>query len=367
MSEPKKTPLHDLHIEWGGKMTDFAGYALPLSYAGGGFIAEHLHTRQGASLFDVSHMGQVFVRGADAAAALSRLTPSDVSAVGEGNAKYALLTNAQGGVLDDFIVGNDGERGWFVVFNASRKQEDLAHLRAHLPSSCEIEELSDWGLFALQGPAAEAATVEVIPAVAELLFMQTLWFEFEGAMCRVARSGYTGEDGFEFSAPANKAEALARRLTSAENVHPAGLGARDSLRLEAGLCLYGNDLDETTTPVEAGLIWTIPKARRSGGDYQGAEVIARQIAEGPPRRLVGLRPVGRKIPRAGAPLENAEGGNIGVITSGVHSPSLGVAVAMGYVRADCVDGKIAARVRNDIIECEVAKPPFVQHQYRRKT
>ena len=367
MSEPKKTPLHELHAEWGGKMTDFAGYDLPLSYAGGGFIAEHMHTRQGASLFDVSHMGQVFVRGGEAAAALSRLTPSDVAAVKEGNAKYALLTNAQGGVIDDFIVGNDGEKGWYIVFNASRKHEDLAHLRANLPSSCEIEELSDWGLFALQGPAAEAATVEVIPAVSGLSFMQTLWFDFEGAACRVARSGYTGEDGFEFSAPSNKAAALARRLSAPESVRPAGLGARDSLRLEAGLCLYGNELDETTTPVEAGLVWTISKSRREGGDYQGSEVIARQIAEGPPRRLVGLRPVGRKIPRAGAPLQNADGDNIGAITSGVHSPSLGAAVAMGYVLVDSVEGKIAARVRDDIIECEAVKPPFVQHQYRRKT
>ena len=367
MSDSATTPLNKLHVEWGGKMVDFAGYQLALSYSGGGFIAEHLHTRQNASLFDVSHMGQALISGDDVAAALSRLTPCDAGTILPGGAKYALLTNEKGGVLDDFIIANDGERGFFIVFNASRKQEDIAHLQKHLPSSCTLTEMPDWALIALQGPKAEEAAIALVPQIAQLGFMQSAWFEFDGAACRVSRSGYTGEDGFEFSLPAAQGEEFSRQIMAHEAVKPAGLGARDSLRLEAGLCLYGNELTEETTPVEAGLVWTIPKDRRGGGDYMGADVIAKQISEGATRRLVGLRPTGRKVVRGGAALQNAEGEAIGEVTSGLHAPSLQAAIAMGYVRTDCAKAgtTILAQVRNEWIECEAVKPPFVSHQYKK--
>lgn len=366
MSDYMKTPLDELHAEWGGKMTGFAGYSLPLSYAGGGFIAEHLHTRENASLFDVSHMGQVLVSGEGAAAALSLLTPCDIGALPENGAKYAVLTNEKGGILDDFIAANDGGRGFFIVFNASRKYEDLAHVRKNLPDSCKVEELLGWGLIALQGPRAEEAAAAVVPEIAGINFMQSMWFDFNGAMCRAARGGYTGEDGFEFSLPPEVAAAFARRLAAHPATKPAGLGARDSLRLEAGLCLYGNELTEDTTPVEAGLVWTIPKARRAGGDYAGSETIAHQIRDGAPRRLVGLLPRGKKVVRAGAPLQNAAGEQIGAATSGVHSPSMQTPVAMGYIRADCAAAAtVAAEVRGVRVECETVRMPFVKHHYKK--
>ncbi|MGI9298505.1 MAG: glycine cleavage system aminomethyltransferase GcvT [Gammaproteobacteria bacterium] len=362
------TPLDDLHNEWGGKMTGFAGYRLPLSYAGGGFIAEHLHTRQGASLFDVSHMGQARILGDGAARELFRLTPADIAKIPEGMAKYALLTNAGGGVLDDFIVANDGARGLFAVFNASRKEEDFAHLRANLPSSVQMEELAGWGLIALQGPRAEAAAAAVVPAVADLGFMNAMWFDFAGVECRAARCGYTGEDGFEFSLPAEVAADFARKLAAHPDVKPAGLGARDSLRLEAGLCLYGNELNENITPVQAGLTWAIPKHRREGGDYPGAQKIAAEIRDKPEMRLVGLISEGRKVARAGAELlESADGRIVGKVSSGVFSPSLQKAIALGFVRADYAapGTEVFARVRGEHIAYRTAKPPFVPHQYKK--
>ena len=367
MTESIKTLLDAFHTQWGGKMTDFVGYHLPLSYAGGGFIAEHTHTRAHASLFDVSHMGQVLITGDDATAALSRLTPAGLDSIAVGNAKYALLTNDNGGIIDDFIIGNDGDRGWFIVFNASRKQCDIAHVLSHLPSSCKLTELTDWALVALQGPRAEEATKAIIADVARLSFMQTMWFDFEGAACRVARSGYTGEDGFEFSLPPPVAESFIRQLTAHEAVKPAGLGARDSLRLEAGLCLYGHELTAETTPIEAGLLWTIPKSRRAQGEYLGADVIIRQIEQGASRRLVGLKFTGRKVPRAGAPLKNSTGDVIGVVTSGLHAPSLQAAIAMGYAHIDYAKAgsQIIAEVRKDEVLGEVVKLPFVEHHYKK--
>lgn len=368
----KSTPLNAFHKERGGKMTGFAGYRLPLSYEGGGFIAEHLHTRNAASLFDVSHMGQARVFGDDAAAALSCLTPADVGAIPEGGAKYALLTNENGGVLDDFIVGNDGARGFFVVVNASRKEHDFAHIRAHLPSSVQMEELAGWALVALQGPAAEKAAAAVSPevaAIAKLSFMQTMWFDFAGAECRAARCGYTGEDGFEFSLPAAVASDFVRKLAAHPEVKPAGLGARDSLRLEAGLCLYGNELNESITPVQAGLTWAIPKHRRDGGDYPGAQVVAREIRDKPRTRLVGLVSEGRKVARAGAEIYDApENGNkIGEVSSGVFSPSLQKPVALGFVDAAFAapDSQVFAQVRKERIVCRTARPPFVPHRYKK--
>ena len=363
MSEIASTPLNNLHAEWGGKMTDFAGYRLPLSFAGGGFIAEHLHTRQNASLFDVSHMGQAII-AADAAAALSRLGPADVARIPVGGSKYTVLTLPNGGVMDDLIIGNDGERGFFLVFNAANKTRVLTHLRQHLPPSA-LQELDGRALVALQGPHAAAAVAAVAPDVLSLSFMHTTWFDFGGADCRVMRGGYTGEDGFEFSLPAAAAEDFARRLTADDQVKPAGLGARDSLRLEAGLCLHGHELDDNTSPIEAGLLWAIPPHRRSGGDYPGAEIIARQIAEGAPRRLVGLLPGGKKIARHGACLQNAAGKTIGQVTSGLHSPSLQTAIALGYVLADAASQAITAEVRGEWTPCTTVKLPFIAHNYHR--
>ena len=363
------TPLDELHSEWGGKMTGFAGYRLPLSYTGGGFIAEHLHTRLAASLFDVSHMGQARLTGENAAETLSRLTPADIGEIPEGGAKYALLTDKNGGVLDDFIVANDGERGLFIVVNASRKMHDLTHIRAHLTpgAGVELEELTGWGLVALQGPLAESAAAAVVPEVAKLSFMQAMWFDFGGAECRAARCGYTGEDGFEFSLPAAVAADFVRRLAAHSDVRPAGLGARDSLRLEAGLCLYGNELNDSITPVQAGLTWAIPKHRRAGGDYPGAEVIAREIREKPRTRLVGLVAEGKKVARAGAELCDKNENVIGNISSGVFSPSLQKPVALGFVTAEFAapDSEVFARVRGENIAYRTAKPPFVPHQYKK--
>lgn len=368
------TPLDELHDEWGGKMTGFAGYRLPLSYAGGGFIAEHLHTRECASLFDVSHMGQARISGEDAAAALSRLIPADIAAAPAGLAKYTMLTNDNGGVLDDCIVCNDGARGIFIVVNASRKKEDFAHLRANLPQSAKMEELTGWGLIAVQGPRAEAAAVSVVPEVAGLDFMRAVWFDFCGEKCRAARCGYTGEDGFEFSLPAVVAADFARKLAAHPDVKPAGLGARDSLRLEAGLCLYGNELDENITPVQAGLTWAIPKHRREDGGYPGAQKIAAEIRDKPEMRLVGLISEGRKVARSGAPIfaaipaktESADE-EIGKVSSGVFSPSLQKAIALGFVRAQYAapDTEVFAQVRGEYIAYRTAKPPFVPHQYKK--
>ena len=365
------TPLDALHSEWGGKMTGFAGYRLPLSYAGGGFIAEHLHTRAKASLFDVSHMGQARIVGDFAAAAISQLTPADIGAIPENTAKYAVLTNENGGALDDFIIANDGNRGLFVVVNASRKVEDFAHLRANLPDSVQMQELSGWGLIALQGPCAEAAAAAIVPEVANLSFMRAMWFRFAGQECRAARCGYTGEDGFEFSLPPDVAESFARKLAAHPDVKPAGLGARDSLRLEAGLCLYGNELNEEITPVQAGLTWAIPKHRRTctSGEYPGAESIAAEIRDKPSMRLVGLVAEGKKVARAGAKLfaDNSATREIGEISSGVFSPTLQKPIALGFVAAEFAapDSEVFAQVRGDLISYRTAKPPFVPHQYKK--
>lgn len=369
--ELKKTPIFDLHVRWGGKMTGFAGYELPLSYAGGGFIGEHAHTRESASLFDVSHMGQSRISGAGAAEALSQLCPADVSAIPEGGAKYTVLTNRDGGALDDCIAANDGD-SFFVVFNASRKAEDVAHVRSHLPSSCQLEEMEGWALLALQGPKAEEAAAAVAPdSVIGLRFMQGAWFDFEGAHCRAARAGYTGEDGFEFSIPAAKAAAFAEKLTASGLVKPAGLGARDSLRLEAGLCLYGNELTEEISPVQAGLTWIIPKHRR-GADagYIGAEKIAAEIAgaNDDSLRLFGLEADGKKVARGGAEVFADAGDSepVGRVTSGVFSPSLQKPVALAFLpRRLAKEGQeVYAQVRGDRVPYRAHKPPFAPHRYK---
>ena len=293
MAELKRTPLYDLHRELGAKLVDFAGWEMPVQYPAG-ILREHNHCRSAAALFDVSHMGQALVRGPDAAAAFEGLVPGNVQGLAPGRVRYTMLTNDEGGILDDLMVANAGDGTLHVVVNAGGRDADLAYMRAGLePEGCAVEELADRALLALQGPAAETVLTRFAPAAEDLPFMATALMEVTGIPCRVSRSGYTGEDGFEISVAADDAVNLARRLLEEPEVAPAGLGARDSLRLEAGLCLYGHDIDATTTPVEAGLTWTIAKRRREEGGFPGAEVIRRQLAEGPPRKLVGIRPEGR--------------------------------------------------------------------------
>ncbi len=367
--ELKQTPLHGLHLELGGRMVPFAGYAMPVQYPAG-IMAEHQQTRSAAGLFDVSHMGQVTItdldRGAGAAAALESLVPADVQGLGPGESRYSFFMNDGGGILDDLIITRTDD-GLFLVVNATCKDADFAHLQAGLAGHAEVRMDETAGLLALQGPAAAKVLARLAPEVADMAFMTQIEVLLEGAPCRVSRAGYTGEDGYEIAVPAVAAEALARRLLAEPEVGPVGLGARDSLRLEAGLCLYGHDIDETTTPVEAGLIWAIQKRRREEGGFPGAEVIQRQLAEGPGRRRVGLRPEGRAPVREGAELLDGQGATVGRVTSGVFGPSVGGPVAMGYVDAELAvaDTPVTAQVRGRELPCRVAKLPFAPHRYHR--
>ncbi len=363
--EPRRTPLFALHEELGGKIVPFAGYALPVQYPSG-IMAEHKQTREAAALFDVSHMGQVKLTGADRAAALEALVPVDVAGLGEGRQRYGFFTNDAGGILDDLMISNQGD--WlFLVVNAACKEADIAHLNANLKGDVELAELTDRALLALQGPKAAAVLARLAPAVAEFRFMDCRPVTLEEADCLVSRSGYTGEDGYEISVPADRADALARRLLAEEEVMPAGLGARDSLRLEAGLCLYGHDIDVTTSPVEADLVWAMQKRRRQEGGFPGAEVIQKQLAEGAGRRRVGLRPEGRAPMREGTKLQNAQGEEVGRVTSGGFGPTVGGPVAMGYVDAAlAAEGTpLQAVVRGKALPCTVAALPFVKHNYFR--
>jgi aminomethyltransferase len=375
--ELKHTPLHGQHLRLGGRMVSFAGYDMPVQYASG-IVKEHLHTRAAAGLFDVSHMGQIALRPhcgpvADAALPLEALVPGDILGLAAWRQRYTLLTNEAGGILDDLMVSNHGHRLMLVV-NAARKVFDESHLRSHLSNSCVIEQLTDRALLALQGPAAETVLASLAPEVRALRFMDVAAITLLGAACFVSRSGYTGEDGFEISTPAEIAEPLWDVLLSDPAVAPIGLGARDSLRLEAGLCLYGADLDETTAPAEAALEWTISKPRRSGGEraggFPGAEAILAQLAGGVTRRRVGLRPEGRAPVRAGAPLFRSEGdaAPVGVVTSGGFAVSLNVPVAMGYVPPDAaVPGtRVFAELRGKRLGLIVSKLPFVPARYQHR-
>ncbi len=363
-----RTPLYDLHTELGARIVPFAGYEMPVQFTG--VLDEHRHVRAAAGLFDVSHMGQLRLRGPGAAAALETLVPVDVADLAAGRQRYALFTNAQGGIRDDLMITNAGDHLLLVV-NAACKAQDLAHLRANLADRCDIEELSERALLALQGPAAAGVMEAIAPAAAEMPFMSGGTHELFGAACFVTRSGYTGEDGFEISVPADAAEHVARQLLARDEVAPIGLGARDTLRLEAGLCLYGHDIDETTTPIQAGLAWAIQKARRRGGarafGYPGAEVIDAEMRDGPARRRVGLRPEGRAPVRAGAELTNQSGAVVGHVTSGGFGPTVGGPVAMGYVSADwAAEGtRLSAVVRGKAVPVSVARMPFVAHRYYR--
>jgi aminomethyltransferase len=346
-------------------MVDFAGWSLPVQYAAG-IMAEHRHCRTAAALFDVSHMGQVLIRGAAAAAAFEQLVPADVLGLADGRLRYTLFTDEQGGVRDDLIVGQV-EGGLFVVVNAACRAADVAHMRAALEPACAVEELSGRGLLALQGPAAIAVMARLAPAAVELAFMQTALISVAGLPARVARSGYTGEDGFEISVAAGDAEALARRLLEQPEVAPAGLGARDSLRLEAGLCLYGHELSPATTPIEAQLGWTIPKRRRIEGGFPGAAVIQEQLARGPGRKLVGIRPNGRAPAREGTTIQDTAGRPLGAVTSGGFGPTVGAPVALGYVASAhaAPDTTLQLAIRDRSHPARVVKLPFIAHRYQR--
>ncbi|WP_366555194.1 glycine cleavage system aminomethyltransferase GcvT [Aquibaculum sediminis] len=369
MSDPEetllKTPLYDLHCELGGRMVPFAGYAMPVQYPAG-IMGEHKHCRAAAALFDVSHMGQVRVTGAQAEAALEALMPVDLATLAPGQQRYTFFTNDSAGILDDLMVAREDE-GFFLVVNAACKAADFAHLQQGLGKHGQAEMLEGLALLALQGPQAAAVLSRFAPGVETLKFMGVAEITVEGLRCRVTRSGYTGEDGYEISVAAGEAEALARRLLAESEVMPAGLGARDSLRLEAGLCLYGHDIDETTTPVEAGLIWAIQKRRRSEGGFPGDAVIQAQIAEGAGRKRVGLRPTGRAPVREGAEILDEAGEAVGRVTSGGFGPSVEAPVAMGYLPSELTKPgtEVSARVRNRTVDMEVAKMPFQPHNYFR--
>jgi len=372
----KCTPLHALHVASGGKMVPFAGYDMPVQFAPG-VLREHLHTRSSAGLFDVSHMGQIALRPKsgkveDAALALERLVPQDILGVTPGRQRYAQFTNAAGGILDDLMVANFGSH-LFLVVNAACKTEDEAHLRANLADACVIEPLADRALIALQGPKAESVLATLCADAAAMRFMDAGPRRVNGIECFVSRSGYTGEDGFEISVPAEPAETLAKALLEHSDVLPIGLGARDSLRLEAGLCLYGHDIDATTTPVEGALEWSIQKSRRSGGaragGFPGADKILAQLESGAPRRRVGLRPEGRAPVREGAPLfaDSASSEQIGAVTSGGFGPSINAPVAMGYLPSShaAIGGVVFAELRGQRLPLQITPMPFVPNTYKR--
>ncbi|MFO1088468.1 MAG: glycine cleavage system aminomethyltransferase GcvT [Hyphomicrobiales bacterium] len=365
----KRTPLHERHLSLKARMVPFAGYQMPLQYADG-IVAEHLWTRSSAGLFDVSHMGQAVLTAASheaAAAAFERLVPGDVLGLKPGRMRYTQLTNPDGGILDDLMVTRwhpDGEL--LVVVNAARKDADVSWITSHLPKDVRLSLRDDRSLLALQGPKAEEVLAKLWPGCRALAFMTAADATIDRVACIVSRSGYTGEDGFEISVPSTHAVAIADRLLADPLVRPIGLGARDSLRLEAGLCLYGHDIDETTSPVEAALTWSIGRRRREAGGFLGERRILKELAEGPRRLRVGLRPEGRAIPREGMPI-TAEGAEVGRITSGGFGPSIGAAVAMGYVEtAKAVVGSLLdVQIRTTAAPARIVQMPFVPTSYKR--
>jgi aminomethyltransferase len=372
----KRTALHALHVELGARFVPFAGYEMPIHFPSG-ILKEHLHTRAAAGLFDVSHMGQLALHPRapgmeNAARALETLMPIDVLGLREGRQRYALFTNSSGGILDDLMIANLGDHFGLVV-NASRKDADEAHLRASISESCTIERLDDRALLALQGPLAQSALGRLCPEVASMRFMDVRTLAIRGVDCVVSRSGYTGEDGFEIGVPVAHAQSLVRKLLEDPSVAPIGLGARDSLRLEAGLCLYGSDLDAGTTPVEASLAWAIQKSRRQGGAregaFPGADVILAQLAAGSARRRVGLRSKERTPVRGGSPLYSDPGAQtpLGQVTSGGFGPTVNAPIAMGYIAsAAAKPGTLLfADVRGKRIPVEVSELPFVEPNYKR--
>lgn len=361
----KRTPLHSLQVERGGKMVPFAGYEMAVNFPLG-VLGEHKHTRAAAGLFDVSHMGQIRLHGAGRAQALESLLPADITGLAPGAMRYSQLTNEQGGIIDDLIVSNAGDY-LFLVVNGANKDGDLAHLEAAMPAAITVEHRSGDALLALQGPGAAAVMARLAPGTEKLVFMTAMAAQIGGLDCHVSRAGYTGEDGFEIAIADARAEALAGLLLAEETVEPIGLGARDSLRLEAGLCLHGHDIDSTTTPIEAGLNWSIQKRRREGGGFPGDAVIQAQLRDGPARKRVGILPEGRAPAREGTAVLDSAGAAIGAITSGGFGPSVGGPVAMGYVAAQhALPGStLGLVVRGKTLPARVAKMPFVPARYHR--
>lgn len=362
-AELLRTPLAELHEELGARMVPFAGYEMPVQYPMG-ILKEHLHCRAEAGLFDVSHMGQIRLTGAGAAAALERLVPGDIMGLAEGRMRYTLFTGAEGGILDDLMVtARDG--GLDLVVNAGCKSADLAHLETHIGDLCDITPHFDRALLALQGPAAAGVLAGLSPGIEAMGFMTGRAGRVAGIEAIITRSGYTGEDGFEISVAAEAARDLALALLAHRAVAPIGLGARDTLRLEAGLCLHGHDIDPTTTPVEADLSWTIGRRRRAEGGYPGAQRIGKQLAEGARRRRVGLSIAGRAPVREGAGILGGAARLIGRVTSGGFAPSLGAPIAMGYVPADMAapGTELAVDLRGRTLTATVTPMPFVPHRY----
>jgi aminomethyltransferase len=365
----KQTALHDLHVDLGAKMVPFAGYSMPVQYPMG-ISKEHLQTRTHAGLFDVSHMGQVLLKGDNAAKALETLVPVDIMDLPAMKQRYALFTNERGGVMDDLMVTNAGDH-LFVVVNAACKDQDIRHMRENIGNDVEIEVLEDRALLALQGPQAAAVMSRLTKIDDDMIFMTAANLEIDGIECFVTRSGYSGEDGFEISVHNDDAMQLARTLLAQPEVEPVGLGARDSLRLESGLCLYGHDLDENTTPVESSLLWALSKVRRADGErpggYPGAKIIMDQIANGVERKRVGIKPQGRMPVRDGAVLMDKDDNEIGIVTSGGFGPSVGGPVAMGYVKIAYVapETELFAIVRGKQVPVQVVKLPFIKQNYYR--
>jgi len=363
----KQTPLYALHVELGAKLVPFAGYAMPVQYPAG-ILKEHLHTREKAGLFDVSHMGQAFLSGADPARALEQLTPADLAGLPEGMQRYGLLLNEAGGIKDDFMTTRlKGEPALYLVVNAATKDGDFAYMGERLAGAADLKPQPQRALLALQGPMAADVLERVSPGISSLTFMQAVRADVAGAPAIVSRTGYTGEDGFEISLEGKDAERVARALLSNDRVLPIGLGARDSLRLEAGLCLYGHDMDETTDPVEANLTWSLGKRRKEAGDFPGAGRIMEHLLNGAGKKRVGLRPEGRAPAREGAEIADKSGRVIGHVTSGGFGPSLNAPVAMGYVenQFSARGTKLDLLVRGKAMPAEVVAMPFVPNRYKR--
>ena len=370
-TELQQTPLHDLHLEQGARMVPFAGYSMPVQYPPG-VRAEHLHTRKEAGLFDVSHMGQLFLKGPKAADWLESLVPVDIIDLPTGKQRYALFTNDQGGIMDDLMVSRFADDCLYLVVNAACKEQDIAHLNQHLTDGLEIRRLDDRALLALQGPAAAWVMARLAPETSSMVFMDSRQITIAGTECFISRSGYTGEDGFEISIPADQADKLCRLLLDEDEVELIGLGARDSLRLESGLCLYGHDITTSSTPVEASLLWSISKVRRLGGaragGFPGAEIILPQIQDKSiSHKRIGLLGNSRAPVREGTPLLNAAGEKIGQVTSGTFGPTLGKSVAMGYVDTEyaLLDTEIFAEVRGKQLPMTISRMPFIEQRYYR--
>lgn len=363
--EDQKLPLDAWHRTRGARMVSFAGYQMPIQYEG--IIAEHLWTRSHAGLFDVSHMGQLNVSGEGADVALEALLPGDIAGIAAGRIRYSLLLAENGGILDDLMVTRLPSAALYIVVNGATKYDDIAHLHEHLPDTITLNHMEDHALLALQGPEAVAAFARIVPGVEVLTFMTAGEFDWQGAPLWISRSGYTGEDGLEISVPAGKAEALADRICAEPEVKPIGLGARDSLRLEAGLPLYGHDLDTETTPVMADLGFAIPRRRRETGGFPGAERIGIERDQGPVQKRVGLLIEGRQPVREGALVLDAEGSDVGKVTSGGFSPSLERPIAMAYVPAAAASPGTVVQLeqRSKIFQATVTPLPFVPHRYHR--